>query len=62
MMGASNRVVAGYEQAVTALKGEGYNNVYFLKYTNQTNGGGHPSKADHIANGKVLSNFISSIL
>ncbi len=62
MMGASNRVVAGYEQAVTALKGEGYNNVYFLKYTNQTNGGGHPSKADHITNGKVLANFISSIL
>ena len=62
MMGAANRVVAGYEQAVTALKGEGYNNVYFLKYTNKESKGGHPGKADHITNGKVLANFISSII
>ena len=62
MMGQNSNVIEGYEKAVTTLKAEGFNNVYYFTYTGGYDGGGHPGKADHIANGKVLANFISSII
>lgn len=61
MMGQNAKVINGYNQAVTILDDEGYD-IYFLLYDTQTNGSGHPSKADHIANSEKLYNKIVDVL
>ena len=62
MMGQNSKVISGYQSAVSQLKAQGYNNVYYYTYQGTYDGGGHPSKEDHISNSTYLANKIKEIL
>ena len=63
MMGQNYNIVTGYNKAVTDLKAEGYNNVYYYQYNSSYyDGSGHPGRDNHINNGDALATYINTLL